>query len=248
MAQIDHSIFWPFGILPSLIWLLFYLKEDVRPEPKKMVFFIFFLGMVMSFPAFLLECLPIGLDEKGKLTCFFSNLFFRILKSPLSSLFYFIFVVGLIEEVAKYLPIKFFILKSRELDEPIDLIIYMIISGLGFASVENILLAFSKTEYFFSVLVGRFLSATFLHALSSGILGYFLVLAFFEPKKKYLFLPSSFILTAVLHGLYDFSIMEIEGNLKIISLILILFFSAILLKIFFQRSKKLKSICKIEYG
>jgi RsiW-degrading membrane proteinase PrsW (M82 family) len=243
MAQ-TNLIFAPFGILPSLIWLLYYLKEDVRPEPKKMVVFIFLLGMLMSFPAFIFECLPFGFDKEGKLICKLQNFFSKIFPKPLSTIFYFFLAVGLIEEAAKYFPIKLFILKSKELDEPIDLIIYMIVSGLGFAAIENIFLAFSKESYF-SILIGRFLSATLLHALCSGILGYFLALAFFEQKKKLLFLSSGFLLATGLHGLYDFSIIEIEGSLKIFIVFLILILAAILLKIFFQRSKKIKSVCKI---
>lgn len=245
MAQINYSIYWPLGVLPSLIWLLFYLREDVRPEPKKMIIFIFLFGMLMSFPTFLLECLPVGLNEKGGVICLFSDLFSRIFRKPFSSLFYFILIVGLIEEVAKYLPVKFFVLKSKELDEPVDLIIYMIVAGLGFAAVENILLAFSKSEHYFSILVGRFLSATFLHALCSGILGYFLAISFFDPRKKKFFLPAGLFFVTILHGFYDFTIMETEGNVRILTLASILFFLAIFLKIFFQRSKKLKSVCKV---
>ena len=46
------------------------------------------------------------------------------------------------EEVAKYLIIKIRILRDPEFDEPIDAMIYMIIAGLGFAALENILVLF----------------------------------------------------------------------------------------------------------
>jgi RsiW-degrading membrane proteinase PrsW (M82 family) len=231
MAQ-TNLIFAPFGILPSLIWLLYYLREDVRPEPKKMILKIFVFGALVAFPIALFEIFVLKIIGKLNL----SYVLTKFLENFLA--------IAFLEEFGKYLIIKVAVLKSKELDEPIDLMIYMIVSGLGFAAVENVFLAFSKESYL-TILIGRFLSATLLHALCSGILGYFLALAFFEQKKKFLFLSSGFLLATGLHGLYDFSIIEIEGNLKIFIVFLILISAAIFLKFFFQRSKKIKSICKI---
>jgi RsiW-degrading membrane proteinase PrsW (M82 family) len=231
MAQ-TNLIFAPFGILPSLIWLLYYLREDARPEPKKMVLKIFVFGALVAFPTALFEIFVLKIIGKLNL----SYVLTKFLENFLA--------IAFLEEFGKYLIIKVAVLKSKELDEPIDLMIYMIVSGLGFAAVENVFLAFSKESYF-TILIGRFLSATLLHALCSGILGYFLALAFFEQKKKFLFLSSGFLLATGLHGLYDFSIIEIEGSLKIFIVFLILISAAIFLKFFFQRSKKIKSICKI---
>jgi RsiW-degrading membrane proteinase PrsW (M82 family) len=231
MAQ-TNLIFAPFGILPSLIWLLYYLREDVRPEPKKMILKIFVFGALVAFPIALFEIFVLKIIGKLNL----SYVLTKFLENFLA--------IAFLEEFGKYLIIKVAVLKSKELDEPIDLMIYMIVSGLGFAAVENVFLAFSKESYL-TILIGRFLSATLLHALCSGILGYFLALAFFEQKKKFLFLSSGFLLATGLHGLYDFSIIEIEGSLKIFIVFLILISAAIFLKFFFQRSKKIKSICKI---
>jgi len=232
MAQINYLIYAPFGVLPSLIWLIFYLREDVRPEPKKMVLKIFFYGILIAFPVALFEMFTLKIISELEM----SQLLAKILENFLA--------IAFVEEFGKYLVVKTAVLKNKELDEPIDLMLYMIISALGFASVENIFLAFSKKSYF-ALLVGRFLSATLLHALCSGILGYFLAVSFFEHKKKFFFLSLGFLLATILHGFYDFSIIEIEGNLKVIIIALILLLSAILLKFFFQRSKKLKSICRI---
>jgi len=92
--------------------------------------------------------------------------------------------VALVEEYLKFLVVKKTILKSPEFDEPIDAPIYMIVSGLGFATLENILLFWKNTDAaYFPYLISfiRFISATFLHALTSGILGYFLAKSFFQP-------------------------------------------------------------------
>ena len=44
------------GILPALFWLWFWLKEDkVHPEPKKIIFEAFYLGMIAVIIAIFLE-------------------------------------------------------------------------------------------------------------------------------------------------------------------------------------------------
>ena len=51
-----------------------------------------------------------------------------------------IFIGGaLIEEYVKYFMVKVGGFRNRELDEPCDIMIYMIIAALGFAALENIL-------------------------------------------------------------------------------------------------------------
>ncbi len=43
------------GILPSIIWLLYYLKKDTHPEPRLMILKIFFWGMLSALPAIFIE-------------------------------------------------------------------------------------------------------------------------------------------------------------------------------------------------
>jgi len=48
-----------------------------------------------------------------------------------------------------------------------------------------------------------------------------------------------------LHGFYNFSIMEIGGDLKFLIPVVILISLAILVSLGFKRLKKLASVCKI---
>jgi len=43
------------GLAPSIIWLLFYLRRDVHPEPKSEVIKVFFYGMLVALGAIFLE-------------------------------------------------------------------------------------------------------------------------------------------------------------------------------------------------
>ncbi len=215
---------------------MFYLKRDSHPEPKRMVLKIFFYGMLAAVPAVLLE---IGILEE-----------FKSLPAVLTSILNIFVAVALVEEFLKYLVVKGKVSNSSEFDEPLDIMLYMIISALGFAASENILILFSLGPTFllektFSISVFRFFGATFLHALCSGFLGYFLALSFFETKNRIKLLIAGLGIATLLHGLYNFSIIEIEGDLAFFIPILILISLAIFTVLGFKRLKKLKSVCKI---
>jgi len=231
------------GVTPSLIWLSFYLKKDVHPEPKEIVLRIFFLGMVAAiFAAFVESLIGAGFSKLNS-----SKILIQIL--------YFFGGVAFLEEYLKYLAVerkvivvKNGVLREAEFDEPIDVMLYMIIAGLGFAALENILLFFSKNLPLFETLLIsalRFVGATFLHALCSGSLGLFMALSFFERKKRKTLLFTGFTIATLLHGLYNFSIMKIEGNLKFALPALILVSLAIFVSLGFKKLKKTASICKI---
>lgn len=218
-----------FGILPSFLWLQFYLGKDVHPEPKPMILKIFFYGVLAIIPAILFELAIFKIV--------------RILNfSPLISYILNMFLgVALTEELLKFSVIKINILKHPQFDEPVDAMVYMIIAGLGFAAGENTLILLPVKSPFwsqiFQVSLIRFLGATFLHALSCGILGFFIGLSFFKKDKK--FVPLGLLLAVLLHGFYNLSIIEIEGNFKILTPFLLLLSSAIFVSFGFQRLKKM---------
>ncbi len=217
-----------FGFLPSIIWLLFYLRKDVHPESNKQILTVFFYGIIAGFCAILVEMM------------------FKEILSPKSVLY--IFIGGaFVEEYLKYLVIKFEILKNPELDEPFDIMLYMIISALGFAALENVLILckyypFLELLETLNITTWRFLTGTFLHTLSSGILGYFLAFSFLNLKnRKKLFLTGLF-LASILHGFYNlFIIRDSEWTL-----ILILPITALFILVCCKRLKKIKGICIIK--
>jgi len=215
-----------------------------------MILKIFLYGMLAALPAALIE---MGvLKEFNRLNLFSAqlNFFESGTNNFLFSILNIFIGVALIEEFLKYLVVKGKVMNSPELDEPIDIVLYMIISALGFAASENILILFSLGSGFLfgttlSISIFRFLGATFLHALCSGTFGYFLALSFFETKKRGKFLMSGLGIATILHGLYNFSIMEMKGFWPVLTPILILLGLAVFLAFAFQKLKKIKSVCKI---
>ena len=237
-----YSLYALFGIIPSIVWLLFYLRKDSHPESNRMILKIFFYGMIAALPAILIEM--------GTLRVISEMTFLNSLGREIITFLNIFIAVALVEEFLKYLVVRGKAMGNSELDEPLDLMLYMIISALGFAASENILVLFSLGPAFLfgetvSVTTFRFLGATFLHALCSGTMGYFLALSFLETKKRGRFILLGLTLAFLLHGLYNFSIIEIEGGLSFLIPIIILLSLAVFLTYGFQRLKKLKSICTI---
>ena len=226
------------GIVPSLIWLSFYLRKDHYPEPKKKVLEIFFLGAGFAFLAGGIEVL-ISLITK-KLALPEETILFGIL--------YHLLGIALVEESVKYLVFQAKVLGDSELDEPVDVMIYMIISALGFAALENTLLFFFEGLEITGTIVFslfRFVGATLLHALCSGLLGFFIALAFCKDYKKRPLILVGLGIATFLHGLYNFSIMEIEGFWKFLIPVATLISLAAFVSAGFKKLKRLKSVCKI---
>ncbi|MEA3292938.1 MAG: PrsW family intramembrane metalloprotease [Patescibacteria group bacterium] len=225
-----------FALLPSIAWLLFYLRKDTHPESNWQVMKIFFYGMLAALPAIFLE---LGIFE-----------LLASIKAPafLTSLLLILVGVALVEELLKYLVVKGKVLRNAEFDEPTDAVLYMIIAALGFAASENILIFFGpdwpyKFVDAFFVSGFRFIGATFLHALCSGIIGFFIALSLFKTTKRKKLIITGLFIAIALHGLYDFSIIEIDGLAGFIVPIIILIGLAVWLSFAIQKLKRLKSIC-----
>lgn len=222
------------GFLPSIAWLIFYLKKDEDPEPRKKIVEFFLLGGLAALIAagletFLLRSInPLRIKGAPKLLLIFLG-------------------VALIEETLKFLPVQIRGIRDLNMDEPVDIMVYMISTAMGFATAENIALFFSRSLRFIEVFAYsglRFLGATLLHALSSGVLGYFLALSFYHEKKSLAYKTIGFLAAITLHTFYNFSIIKMQRFAHVTLPALLLSFMFFLLLYLFQRAKELESICK----
>ncbi|MFH1968081.1 MAG: PrsW family glutamic-type intramembrane protease [bacterium] len=231
-----------FGILPSLTWLSYYLRKDLHPEPKRMIVKIFLWGAFITIPVFFVQ---IGL----------SYLLNKAGISPIiTSLIYWFLIIAFSEEFFKYLVVKIKVLSSPNMDEPMDIVIYMVVAALGFAAVENILYLFAPAnELSFNMLVNRtliitfirFIGATFLHTLASAVIGYALAISYYDEKNRLLKIIFGVTAAVLLHGLYNFSIMTLDGYLKLVIPAIIIISLAFIVFSGFTKLKKMKGICKI---
>ena len=127
------------GVFPAIFWLWFWLHEDkTRPEPKPLIGIMFLLGCLAIFPAYFLEK-SLGAD---------SNLLSQ------DNLLWVVILLATIEEGLKYAVVYAGALKTRFYDEPVDAMIYMVTTALGFAAVENVL--FLLSVWFFKEITSPF--------------------------------------------------------------------------------------------
>lgn len=182
------------GFLPSIVWLLLFLTKDPRPEPKYLIIKVFLFGIIIAPVVVLIEA---AISEAAELSFL-----------PRAAIFF--TLAAFVEEYMKYWVVKSSVLDKPDFDEPHDSIIYMITAALGFAAMENILIAFKVYPEGFAATLGvislRFTGATLLHALASGIVGYFLGLAwfFYHFKKQLVFF--GLIIASLLHLTFNYLI------------------------------------------
>ncbi len=237
-----------FGILPSFVWLLYYLKKDLHPEPKRMILKIFLLGCIATVPVYFLQVQITQFLEQLQIFPFFTYY------PPATDALKWFVAIAAVEEFAKFFVVKLGVLSSRQLDEPVDLMIYMVVVALGFAAVENILYLFAPLgnisitaiiQTTVAISFVRFIGATLLHTLCSALLGYYLVIGVSKSKRNIFFLVMGIIFASSFHGLYDFAITVLPTPLNIIIPITIIVVLFTLMIYNFNRAKNMKSICKI---
>jgi len=187
-----------FGIIPSLIWLAFFMAEDRRkPEPSWMILYVFIAGGLSTGLAVIPELyIQQFLLESGIAA-----------SSPI-----FLTAFAFIEELVKFLAVYLVIKKSKFFDEWVDGMIYMITAALGFAAVENALNLIG-TDFIVQVTLIRGIGATLLHALASGLVG------FYWMRRRVI---EGLFFATILHGVFNFLILKLEG-IEIYASILLLF-------------------------
>ncbi len=238
-----------FGIAPSLAWLFYYLSKDLHPEPKKIILKVFLLGAAATIPTFFVQVGLSQLLNQLKLLGLFEG------HPIIGDIIKWFFVIALTEELLKYVIARIGVLKSSQVDEPLDIMLYMVVAALGFAAMENIFYLFSPIDNLsFQAIIQttlvisfiRFIGATFLHTLCSALLGYFIVLGTLRSsrKKSFLLIYGLFLAT-LLHGLYDFSIITLHPPLNFLIPMGIIIALAIFVFYDFDEIKKMKSICKL---
>jgi RsiW-degrading membrane proteinase PrsW (M82 family) len=184
--------------VPALVWLsYFHAKDRHEPEPKHYVFGIFLLGAFISGPlaGFVLDDI-MQVAEPTSLDRYSAD---RIVRA--------ILVVGVAQELCKFIAVRYTVYLSHEFDEPMDGIIYMTAAGIGFATYENI-------DYFrqldrhvlLATAAAHAVVTTLAHACFAGVLGYMLGRAKFSgagPAWRATLLFAGLVAAALLNGLFE---------------------------------------------
>ncbi len=184
-------------LLAGLSWLVFLRRFDrAQPEPRWLVLATFALGALSG---------PVAGRVEGWLSDLAPWLDPDVMVLDKSALAFpvglavYTLSVGVVEEGAKLLAVWALALHRRELDEPIDGIIYAGAAAIGFAVEENVgyLSVFRLGD---ALVVGRSLSCVADHLMFSAIWGYALGKRLVDKRARVL---PWFALAALLHGLED---------------------------------------------
>lgn len=217
--QIEYVVIAFFGgLIPALFWLWFWLRQDrAHPEPKSLIATSFIAGMLV---------VPFVLPLQK----------YALIRFEGDDL---IFVWVVVEEVLKYSAALLVVLWHKAVDEPIDVMIYMITIALGFSAVENALFILSPLlagNALESIITGhfRFIGATLLHVLASGTVGIMMAYAFYKKKwLRVVYATVGLFIAIVLHALFNFSIMSSNGE-ALLSVFLIVWIGIVFLLLVFQ--------------
>lgn len=211
------------GIIPSLIWLWFWLKEDENPEPKVLLAIVFILGMLGVILALAIE---------------------KFIQAHISSHEIQIILWAGTEEILKYLAVLIVLYKTNNAEEPIDWPMYLITAALGFAALENTLFLikpFSLNSATVGLLTGqlRFLGSTLLHTVASGTIGIAIGISFFmQEYSKKLSLLVGFIVAIALHSAFNFFIIRNDGN-DLLKVFAFLWVVTIIVMLLFEKVRRM---------
>ncbi len=220
------------GLAPSLFWLYFFSRKDCHPEPKNLLAQTFLMGIIIS---------PIAILLQFTFAQFASTIS-GIEPVATQNTSYFFLWAAVVEEVIKFYAVRMLIMRRPEFDEPVDAMIYMITAGLGFAAMENILVMFrifpDGAQATLATWALRFTGATLLHALSSGLLGYFLAMSWFfrNHRKKLIFI--GLIIATIFHFTFNTLLSSFDNRITGLSYsTALLLVMAFLVSILFDKIK-----------
>ncbi len=192
--------YWALALYFSSLWALFfyYLFKTDQVEPKLCVCCFFFTGIVSIAVLLMIQQIPpwiflYGLAESQVLPIRFPGMLFG---------------VGLHEELCKSAILFWLVRRPGKLLIPQTVVFYGMMSGLGFGIYEGVhyQLNFNRSQgiddaYFLNI--ARLTSLPFLHAVWTGMAGYFISFAALYPKKRYGLWVLAVAVPTIFHATYN---------------------------------------------
>ena len=197
MDSIDQILLLLITIVPALGILFLFVFLDRFVEPKKYIIATFVLGILIVGPLWIFD--DIILLIKGS----------PIEYNPFMRAF---FAAAFQEELLKFCVLFFFCVRFTEFNEPMDGIVYGTVASLGFASYENIHYVYGYGVESFAASLSnayvRAFSAVPSHAFDGVIMGFFIGRHYFRKHESKINIYFAFLIPFILHGLYDWTLME----------------------------------------
>jgi RsiW-degrading membrane proteinase PrsW (M82 family) len=188
------------ALVPSAALMWFFHSRDHHPEPARVLWATFFLGIASIVPISIVT----GYLESAVDFIHADNIY---LHGTLTAFL----VAAVPEEFFKYVILLRYSIQHDQFDEPMDGIVYGVAASLGFATLENILYV---ADGGMNVAFSRAVTAVPAHAMIGAIMGYFAGQAIFRPEKAKRFNRLALGCAVMLHGLYDAPLMIIDNAIR----------------------------------
>jgi len=178
------------AIAPGIAVCLFiYSLNRYGKESVRYLVISFILGMVATLPALLVQLRAEDVRTEP----------WR--HSIASYVWYAFAVVALSEEGSKFLVLRFYAYPKKVFREPFDGVLYGVMIGMGFATVENIEYVH---KFGLETGVSRFFLAIPAHAAFAVLMGYPVGRAKFERGRSFGLLIKGLLVAVFFHGSFDF--------------------------------------------
>ncbi len=201
------------SLAPVMAIIIFiYWKDKLDKEPKKLLFYSFLMGILSIVVTLIISYVINGFSLEHSDDTNYRSLLSCILG------------IGLVEEFSKFIFVRFYCYKKDAFNEPFDGITYAVMVSMGFAALENILYVFDNGM---GIGIARMFTAVPAHAVFAIIMGYYLGIQKIH-HKKYAGIIGLF-LAAIIHGLYDYFLFNLEYNSMFLIYWFILFIASIYL-------------------
>ena len=194
-------------IAPSIVILCYFFLSDKFKEPKKTVALVFILGVLICFPA-------------GILNTFMTDNFGNA--DDINDLTYSFFGPAWTEEILKFLILYMIVLRRNEFNERMDGIVYGVVASLGFATYENYDYVFRLAEIWEiapeQMAIWRSYTAVPMHGLNGCIMGFYFGMYAFSADRKYLY--RSLYIPYILHGSYNYFVAYSPAHIFVVLIML----------------------------
>jgi RsiW-degrading membrane proteinase PrsW (M82 family) len=190
MSAWHYAISIPLSVVPALALLWLFARLDrARPVPRRALYATMALGALACGPAALVEWLEHAvLGDAALVGSRFVDAFL---------------IAAFTEESLKLLVVLGYPFRRSVFEEVIDGVVYTVAASLGFGLLEN--LAFSASDV--GTALARAITAVPMHAVASGVMGYFVGRARFVSQNGAFPLAMAGLFFAVLvHGAYDWAV------------------------------------------
>lgn len=180
--------------LPGLLisWYI-YRADKFEQEPRVPIVLCFGLGALATWPALHFELWSYSMAD------------IRNNRDFLSTISYSFGVVALSEEGIKWIVLLAYPFFRSFFNEPMDGILYAVLIGMGFATMENIAYA---NEFGLATTVLRGFTAVPAHGAFAVVMGYYAGKAKFNAPRRTRLLLRSLLFAVLLHGTYDFLFLQ----------------------------------------